>query len=110
MFELVVICGLFFSNFFYIACSYISVSITIFPYYGLAGNPNGFGQLSALSFITAIYLLIVKSNGKSSLEKLKKLLLFGALSISFISVILSQSRTSLVVLGRLFIFAFYILD
>lgn len=108
MFELVVLCGLFFSNFFYIVCSYIRVPITIFPYYGLAGNPNGFGQLSTLSFITAIYLLIVKSNGKRPLQKLKKPLLFCALSISFISVILSQSRTSLVVMGAITLFLLFI--
>ena len=65
------------------------------PYSGIAGNSNGFGQIAAIAFIAGFLTLI----NLSKKRRVGKNLLIIAMIVSLVSVILSSSRTSLLVVG-----------
>lgn len=95
----------FISSFSYVFFSFVTVPFYSIPYSGLAANPNGFGQLGALSFIFGFILLFRYYKIKSYIHVI---FIFLTLIISLLAVILSESRTSfmLVLLLSIIIFIF----
>ncbi|WP_066067284.1 hypothetical protein [Neobacillus soli] len=87
--------ALFTANFLYILISYLSRPIDFLPYTGIAANPNGFGQIAAIAFITGFFTLITLSKQR----RFAKVMIVAAMILSLVSVILSSSRTSFLVVG-----------
>jgi O-antigen ligase len=102
--QLVVNQALFAANFFYIILSYLTTPVAFEPYSGITANPNGFGQISAIAFITGFFIFI----NLPKKRRLIKLLLIAAIFLSFVSVLISSSRTSLlVIVCGIFIISIY---
>jgi O-antigen ligase len=96
--------SLFAANFIYILISFITVPVQFLPYYGIVANPNGFGQIGAITVIAGIFLLFTLP----SRRKLTKVLVCASVVLSLVGVILSSSRTSILVIGMVtLIFATY---
>jgi O-antigen ligase len=87
--------SLFIASITYIIVSYITKPIDFLPYTGILANPNGFGQISAISFITGVFTLLTLSKKRI----LAKILVIAALILSLVSVILSSSRTSFLIVA-----------
>ncbi|WHY85622.1 hypothetical protein QNH39_23920 [Neobacillus novalis] len=87
--------SLFTANLLYILISYLTVRVEFLPYSGIAANPNGFGQIAAITVIAGFFTLITLSNK----GRLPKLLIIAAILLSLVSVIFSSSRTSFLVVG-----------
>jgi O-antigen ligase len=87
--------SLFAANFLYLVISFLTKPIDFLPYTGVAANPNGFGQMAAIAFFAGFFTLITLTKK----GKLLRLLLIAAMIVSLGSVLLSSSRTSLLVVG-----------
>jgi O-antigen ligase len=85
--------SLFTANVLYLLISFATKPFETIPYSGLAANPNGFGQMGALTYISGIFLLMSLSKKRILL----KLFVMVSMALAFIGIILSTSRTSLVI-------------
>jgi O-antigen ligase len=92
---LVILQALFAANFLYVLISYLTKPVDFLPYTGIAANPNGFGQIAAIAFISGFFTLITLSKKR----RLAKILLIAAIILTLVSVIISSSRTSFLVVG-----------
>lgn len=87
--------SLFAANMIYVLISFFTRPVEMLPYSGIAANPNGLGQIGAITVITGIFILITLSNKRIFV----KLLIIAVMLLSLVGVILSSSRTSFVIVG-----------
>lgn len=90
--------GLLLANLTYLVDSYLTVPFMLLPYSGIAANPNGFGQMGALTFICALFLLLTGTKRKRIRGFFIRMVYLLALAIAFMSVIVSASRTSFIIM------------
>jgi hypothetical protein len=92
--------ALFTANMLYLVISIATKPILILPYSGVAANPNGFGQMGALVFISGLIMLVTLSR-KAMITKIG---ILAAMVFALVCVLLSESRTSLFIVVIITIF------